>query len=257
MGYEKLILEKENGYWVATIDNPPANALGEEVLVEMDDLLTSFGEDTSSRALIITGAGGKIFSAGADIRQLEKMRSGAALKINGQQVFSKIEKSCKPVIAALQGSAFGGGMELALSCHLRILSSSAVMGLPEVKLGILPGWGGTQRLPRLIGKTRALEMMLTGESLSAEQALTYGLINKVVPVEEVLPEARLMASRFACGAPLAMGKILGAVQEGIEVTIEEGLKIEESGFRSIIMTEDAKEGTEAFLQKRKANFQGR
>jgi enoyl-CoA hydratase/carnithine racemase len=253
----KLNVEKEAGYWVLKINNPPVNALSEEVLQELNDLFTLFSETLDARVAIITGTGPKIFSAGADIKQLERMQAGGELTIDGQELFSRIELSRKPVIAALQGSAFGGGMELALSCHLRILSSAAQIGLPEVKLGIMPGWGATQRLPRLIGRTRALEIMLTGEPLTAELALAYGLVNKIMPAAEVLPEAKQLASRLAKGAPLAMGKILEVVQKGAETGLEEGLRMEYSAFRTLIVTNDAKEGAEAFLEKRPGQFTGR
>lgn len=257
MEYTKLLVEKENGYVVAAINNPPANALGQGVLSDLNTLLDECLGDDGVRAIVLTGSGEKLFSAGADITEFASLQAGNVPKISGHDVFLKIENYPKPVIAAIQGSAFGGGTELALACHLRILSASAKMGLPEVKLGIIPGWGGTQRLPRLIGKTKALEIMLTGEPMSADEALSYRLVNKVVPAGAVLPEAKALAARLAQGAPLAIREILKAVTRGLNTTIEEGIKIEQAGSAVVFASEDAKEGSTAFFQKRPPNFKGR
>jgi enoyl-CoA hydratase len=257
MEYTKLVVEKENGYVVAAINNPPANALGQGVLRDLNNLLDVCLGDDEVRAIVITGTGEKLFSAGADISEFASIQAGNTPKISGHDVFLKIENYPKPVIAAIQGSAFGGGNELAMSCHLRILSASAKIGLPEVKLGIIPGWGGTQRLPRLIGKTKALEVMLTGDPLSAEEALSYGLVNKVVPAGQVLSEAKALAARLAKGAPIAIREILKAVTRGLDTTIEEGIKIEQAGSAVVFASEDAKEGATAFFQKRPPDFKGR
>lgn len=257
MEYTKLLVEKQDGYVVAAINNPPANALGQGVLGDLNTLLDECLNDDGVRAIVLTGSGEKLFSAGADITEFASIQAGNTPKISGHDVFFKIENYPKPIIAALQGSAFGGGNELAMSCHLRILSSSAKIGLPEVKLGIIPGWGGTQRLPRLIGKTRALEVMLTGDPLGAEAALNYGLVNKVVPAEQVLPEAKALAARLAQGAPVAIREILKAVTLGLNTTIEDGIKIEQAGSAVVFASKDAKEGAMAFFQKRPANFKGK
>lgn len=257
MEYTKILVEKENGYVVAAINNPPANAISQTVLGELDNLLDESLADDEVRSIIITGTGEKLFSAGADISGFSAIQEGNAPKISGHDVFLKIENYPKPVIAAIQGSAFGGGNEMAMSCHLRIMAASARIGLPEVKLGIIPGWGGTQRLPRLIGKTRALEMMLTGDPLSAEDALRYGLVNKVVPAGAVLAEAKALAARFAQGAPLAIREILKAVTRGMNTSIEEGIKIERAGSAIVFASEDAKEGSKAFFQKRQPVFKGK
>lgn len=257
MEYTKLIVEKQDGYVVAAINHPPVNALGQPVLAELNNLLDECLNDNEVRAIVITGSGEKLFSAGADITKFASIQTGSRPKINGHDVFLKIENYPKPVIAAIQGSAFGGGNELAMSCHLRILSAGSKIGLPEVKLGIIPGWGGTQRLPRLIGTTRALEVMLTGEPLSAEEALSYGLVNKVVPADQVLSEAKAMAAKFAKGAPIAIREILKAVTQGLNTTIEEGIKIEQAGSAVVFASEDAKEGGMAFFQKRPPNFKGK
>lgn len=257
MDYTKLLVEKEDGYIVATISNPPANALGQAVLGDLNDLLDRCLEDSEVRAIVITGSGDKLFSAGADITEFASIQAGSRPKIEGNMVFSRIENYPKPVIAAMQGSAFGGGSELAMACHLRIMSASARMGLPEVKLGIIPGWGGTQRLPRLIGKTRALEMILTGDPVSAEEAFSYGLINKAVPAGEVLAGAKALAARLAKGAPLAIREIILAINRGLNTTLEEGLKIEAAGSKVVFASQDAKEGATAFFQKKPPNFQGK
>ena len=256
MEYTKLAVEEDAGCLVATINNPPANALGQAVLADLVRLLDD-GMRDSIRALVIVGSGAKVFSAGADIREFAGYQSGQVPEIYGADVFWRIEHYPKPVIAAMQGGAFGGGLELALSCHLRVMSASASVGLPEVRLGILPGWGGTQRLPRLIGKTRAVEMILTGDSLSADQALAYGLVNRVAPQESVVPEARALASRLARGAPIAIREILKVITRGLETTIEEGLACEKAGGQLLFTTEDSREGARAFFEKRQAQFTGR
>ena len=257
MEYTKLVVAKEDGYIVATINNPPANALGQSVLGDLNNLLDECLNDDTVRAIVLTGTGEKLFSAGADIKEFAAIQAGSRPQISGHDLFLKIENYPKPVITALQGSAFGGGNELAMSCHLRILADTAKIGLPEVKLGIIPGWGGTQRLPRLIGKARALEAILTGEPLSAEQAYYFGLVNKIVPAGRVLEEAKILAAKLAKGAPLAIKEILKAVTQGLNTTIEEGIKIEQSGTQVVFASEDAKEGSMAFLEKRPPSFQGK
>jgi len=179
-------------------------------------------------------------------------------KTRNLQTNFKIENYPKVIIAAMQGTALGGGLELACSCHLRIMSESAKVGLPEVKLGIIPGWGGTQRLPRYIGKTKALEMILTGDFMTAQDALNLGLVNKVVPASAVLDEAKALAKKLAGGAPVAQREILKAVNKGLETTLEEGVyKVEGAGSAVVFASEDAKEGAIAFFQKRPPNFQGK
>lgn len=261
MAYTKLVVKKEIGYVVAAINHPPANALGQGVLMDLNTLLDESLEDPEIRVIVLTGTGEKLFSAGADITEFDSVQAGNKPKennpkIEGNDVFLKIENYPKPVIAALQGSAYGGGTEISLACHFRILADAAKVGLPEVKLGIMPGWGGTQRLPRLIGKTKALEMMLTGDPLSSAEALSFGLVNKVVPASQVLAEAKALAARLAQGAPVAIRGIMEAVTKGLETTTEEGIKIEDAASAVVSASEDAKEGPRAFLDKRKANFQG-
>ncbi|MGI6551408.1 MAG: enoyl-CoA hydratase-related protein [Syntrophomonadales bacterium] len=257
MEFTKLVVEKKDGYVVAAINHPPANAMAQGVLLDLNALLDQCLEDDEVRAIVITGHGPKLFSAGADITEFANLQAGGKPQINGVDVYFKIEKYPKPIIAAIQGGAFGGGLELAMACHIRYMSASAQVGLPEVKLAILPGWGGTQRLPRIVGKAKALEMMLTGDFIGAEEALQWGLVTKVFPREEVLAEAEKFAARLAKGAPIAMKAILRAANEGLELTVEEGIKIEQEGSAACFASEDAKEGSMAFLQKRPAVFKGK
>lgn len=257
MGYENLLVQKEGYYAVAAINHPPANALSQGVLGDLNSFLDECLEDDQVRAIIITGTGPKLFSAGADITEFAGYQAGGRPKISGHDVFLRIENYPKPIIAAMQGTALGGGLELAMSCHIRILSASAKVGQPEVKLGIIPGWGGTQRLPRLIGKTKALEMNLTGDPITAEEALQLGLVNRVVPADSVLAEAQAMADKLGRGAPLAMREILKAVTKGLDTTLLEGIKLEQAGSEVVVASEDAKEGSTAFLSKRPAQFKGR
>ncbi len=257
MEYTKITVEKADGYVVVGLNNPPANAMSQGVLLDLNDLLDKCLEDGAVRAIVITGNSPKFFSAGADITEFAGYQDGGKPKINGIDVYFKIERFPKPIIAAINGFALGGGLELAMSCHFRYMSAAAKVGLPEVTLGILPGWGGTQRLPRLVGKTKALEMMLTGAPIKADEALAIGLVNKVCAPEEVLDEAKAFAARLAQGAPIAMKAILRAVTEGLETTIQEGIKIEQEGSALCFASEDAKEGSSAFLAKRPAKFQGK
>ncbi|MDW7673579.1 MAG: enoyl-CoA hydratase-related protein [Bacillota bacterium] len=257
MEYEKLVVEKQDGFIVAALNHPPVNALGQGVLRDINDLLDKCIDDDEVKVIIFTGTGEKLFSAGADITEFANMHAGGKPKIKGTDVFAKIEQYPKPIIAALQGSAFGGGFELALSCHLRVMANLAKLGLPEVKLGIIPGWGGTQRLPRLVGKTRALEMALTGEPITSETAFEYGVVNKVVQQDEVISEAKKLAAKLAAGAPVAMAQILKAVNEGMETNLAQGIEIEAAGSAVVFASEDAKEGAMAFAQKRPPNFKGK
>lgn len=256
--YEKLVVESEGGVVVAAINNPPANAMAQGVLRDLNQLLDASLGDDSVRVIIITGTGEKLFCAGADISEFAGMQAGNAPKFNGNDIYFKIENYPKIIIAALQGSAYGGGLELACSCHLRFMADNAKVGLPEVKLGIIPGWGGTQRLPRYIGKTRALGMILTGEPITAQEALDYGLVNRVAPAGSVLDEAKALARKLALGAPIAQREILKAVSRGLETNLEEGVyKVEGAGSAAVFASEDAREGAMAFFQKRPAEFKGK
>jgi enoyl-CoA hydratase len=256
--YEKLNVEQDGMVVIAAINHPPANSMGQGVLRDLNDLLDKCEKDDNVRVIIITGSGEKLFSAGADITEFAAMQQGKIPEYNGNEIYFKIENYPKVVIAAIQGGAYGGGLELACVCHLRIMSESATLGLPEVKLGLNPGWGGTQRLPRFIGKTKALELMLTGDFMPAKEALTLGLLNKVVPKEKVLEEAKALAKRLAAGAPVAQREIMKAIRLGLETNLRDGvLNVESAASMALLFTEDFKEGALAFLEKRPPNFKGR
>lgn len=256
--FEKLVVEKEDRVVVAAISNPPANAMAQGVLRDLNQLLDDCLEDESVRVIVITGTGEKLFCAGADISEFASIQAGNLPKYNGNDIYFKIQNYPKVIIAALQGSAYGGGLELACACHLRVMADNAKVGLPEVKLGIIPGWGGTQRLPKFIGKTRAMEMILTGDPITAQQARDYGLVNRVAPAASLLEEAKALAKKLAAGAPVAQREILKAVTRGLEATLEEGVyKIEAAGSAAVFSSEDAREGAMAFFQKRPPEFKGR
>jgi enoyl-CoA hydratase/carnithine racemase len=256
--YEKLVVEQDGMVVVAAINHPPANSMGQGVLRDLDDLLDKCEKDDNVRAIIITGSGSKLFSAGADITEFADIQAGKVPKYNGNEIYFKIENYPKVIIAAMQGGAYGGGLELACSCHLRIMAEEATLGLPEVKLGLNPGWGGTQRLPRFIGKTKALEMMLTGDFIPSKEALSLGLLNKVVPAAQVLEEAKNLAKKLAAGAPVAQKEIMKAVRLGLETNLRDGvMNVERAASEALVFTEDFKEGAKAFLEKRKPNFKGR
>jgi enoyl-CoA hydratase/carnithine racemase len=256
--YEKLTVEQDGMVVVAAINHPPANSMGQGVLRDLQDLLEKCEKDDGVRVIIITGTGAKLFSAGADITEFAGLQAGNVPKYNGNEIYFKIENYPKIIIAAMQGGAYGGGLELACCCHLRIMAEEATLGLPEVKLGLNPGWGGTQRLPRFIGKTKALELMLTGDFLPAKDALALGLLNKVVPGAEVLATAKKLAKKLANGAPVAQREIMKAVRLGLETNVYDGVtKIERAASEALVFTEDFKEGAKAFLEKRAPNFKGR
>ncbi len=259
MAYNNLILEKEDRLAVLTINRPPVNALSPETLEEIQRALEELREDAAIRAVIITGAGEHMFIAGADVTGFLGMdpEKGLGVIELGQKLFSSIETYPKPVIAAINGACLGGGLELAMACDVRIAAEKARFGQPEIKLGIMPGWGGTQRLPRLIGRGRAQELLLTGEMIKASEALRYGLVNRVVPDSELMTAAREMAKKLAEQPPLAIAAIKEAVALGLDTTLEEGLKIEGERFARVFATEDALEGISAFVQKRKPEFKGK
>ena len=256
--YEKLTVEQDGMVVVAAINHPPANSMGQGVLRDLNDLLEKCLVDDGVRAIVITGTGTKLFSAGADITEFADLQGGKIPKYDGNEIYFKIENYPKVIIAAMQGGAYGGGLELACCCHLRIMSETATLGLPEVKLGLNPGWGGTQRLPRFIGKTKALELMLTGDFMPSKDALALGLLNKVVPQDQVLETAKALAKKIAAGAPVAQREIMKAVRLGLETNIREGVRvIERDASMALLYTEDFKEGAKAFLEKRPPAFKGR
>ena len=244
---------------VLTIDRPEKlNALNSEVLAELDAALDAARASAEVGAVVITGAGPKAFVAGADIGELSKMTpvSGRLHALRGQAIFSKIETLGKPVIAAINGFALGGGCELALACTLRVASDNAKLGQPEVKLGILPGYGGSQRLARIVGKGRAMEICLTAEPISAEEAYRIGLVNRIVPAGQALAAAREIAGKILANGPLAVAYTMEAIHHGLDLPLEDGLLLEATLFGLCASSADMKEGMAAFLEKRPARFQG-
>lgn len=242
-----------------TINRPKSlNALNSETLEELTLAIDLAAKDDDIRVVIITGAGDKAFVAGADISELQARGEDAIRQLGslGHGLMTKIQYLGKPVIAAINGYALGGGCELALACSLRVASDSAMIGLPEISLGLIPGYGGTQRLTRITGSGRALEMMLTGKPIPANKALDWGLLNQVVPQAQLEEATGKLATQLAKSAPLAVRNILGVVHQGLDRSLEDGLAIEKEAFTKICQTEDALEGTSAFLEKRKAVFKG-
>ncbi|MBI1800796.1 MAG: enoyl-CoA hydratase/isomerase family protein [Chloroflexi bacterium] len=256
MTIQTVIVEKENGVALITLSHPPVNAINLALLEELERALAEIDSDDTVRAVIVTGAGEKVFSAGADFQEFagERVRQ---FQQKGARLFNQIEAFRKPIIAAINGGAYGGGFELAMSCHLRVMADTAQLALTEVRLGIIPGWGGTQRLPRLIGRTRALEYLLTGDRINAQDAMTYGLVNRVVGQAGLMAEARALAMRLARGAPLAMAAIIDCVARGLEMTVEEGLNIESAHALQVGQSEDALIGVMSFMQRQEPQFKGR
>ncbi len=243
-----------------TVNRPEKlNALDDGVLDELGAAFARARDDAAAGAVILTGAGPKAFIAGADIAELAKMTALSAVAVSrrGQELMDAIEGCGKPVIAAVNGYAFGGGLETALACHLRVFSAAAKVGLPEVGLGLIPGYGGTQRLPRIVGRGRALEMILTGDPVDAETALRWGIANRVAPPEGLLAEARKLAGTILTRGPVAVRLALEAVLRGESAGSGEGMAAERLLFGLAAATEDMKEGTAAFLAKRKPDFKGR
>ncbi len=260
MTFENLLVESSERIATVTFNRPKVlNALNARTIEELDECVRGLEQDAEVGAVIFTGGGEKAFVAGADINELARYSPQQAQEcaLRGQAVFERIERMGKPTIAAINGYALGGGCELSLACSMRIASSNARIGQPEVKIGIIPGYGGSQRLPRLIGKGMALEMILSGEPLSAEDALRWGLVNQVVAPGELLPAARALAKRILANAPLAIRYSLEAVNQGAEQPLDQALFLESSLFGMVFATEDMREGTEAFLEKRAPRFKGR
>jgi len=232
------------------------NALNRETLAEIEACALAFTADPEQGALIVTGAGEKSFISGADIQELAPLDPRGAEEISrmGQRVVEALERATKPVIAAINGYAFGGGCELALACHMRLASENAVLGLPEVKLGIIPGYGGTQRLPRLVGPGRALELILSARNVKADEAERIGLVNRVVPLAELVNEAVKLAQAILKNGPLAVEAALECVVRGMQLPLDQGLRFESGRFGILASSEDMHEGLQAFLDKRPANF---
>ncbi len=255
---EPVTLEREGAVAVVTIDHPPANALSRLVVDGLLRALDAAVADAAVRALVLTGAGDRFFVAGADIREFqassEATRSWIAA---GQALTLRMGRARLPIVAAINGFALGGGLELAMACDIRVAAAGVRMGQPEVNLGLIPGWGGTQRLPRLIGRGPALALLLTGEPVDAARALELGLVHEVAPAESVRDRARAWAERLAAQAPVAVAAIKLAVAEGLDRPLEEGLAAELDGFMTTFGSADAHEGVAAFLGKRRAQWSGR
>ena len=260
MAIENLLYEKRNGIGYVTVNRPEKlNALNRKTMQELQDCFQDIKKDDEVRAVILTGAGERAFVGGADINELAVQTpvEGREMSVRGQKVLDLIEHLGKPVIAAINGYALGGGCELAMACTLRIASEQARLGQPEVKLGLIPGYAGTQRLPRLVGKGRALEMLLSGDPINAAEAYRIGLVNQVVPVQDLISAAEKLAQKIMANAPLAVKFALEAVSHGLEIPEAEGQFLEANLFGLCCTTEDMKEGTRAFLEKRPARFIGK
>jgi enoyl-CoA hydratase len=260
MPYEHLLVAVDGAVATVTVNRPKVlNALNAATLGELDGAMRALQADASVRVVILTGAGEKAFVAGADIGELATLSpaSARAHAELGQRVFALIEQLGKPVIAAVNGFALGGGCELAMACTVRLAADSAKFGQPEVKLGLTPGFAGTQRLPRLVGKGRAMELILGGGMIDAAEAFRIGLVNRVVPAASLPDEARALAQAWAANAPMAMQYAMEAVSHGLETSFAEGCFVESSLFGLAFATEDMREGTRAFLEKRKPEFRGR
>jgi enoyl-CoA hydratase len=260
MTYEHILVEIADGVAVLMLNRPKVlNALNAALLRELDTALDLLAADDAVRAVIVTGAGEKAFAAGADIQELAAVNGleGQALAARGQKLFGKMETLGKPVIAAINGFALGGGCELALATTIRIASETAKLGQPEVKLGLIPGYGGSQRLPRLVGKGTAMKLLLTAEMISAAEALRIGLVDEVVPAGELIARARALAMTIASMAPLAVRQCIAAVHAGYDLPLDEALAHEAALFGLCCGTVDKAEGTKAFLEKRAAKWSGR
>lgn len=260
MAYENILRSDREGIAFVTVNRPDKlNALNDATIGELQHCFEALAADHAVRAVILTGAGEKAFVAGADISELARQTPLQArpLALRGQKLMSTVENCPKPVVAAVNGFAFGGGCELALACHLRTASATAVMGLPEVTLGIIPGYGGTQRLPRLIGKGRALEMILTAARVDAPTAERIGLVNKVFPPEQLQAETEKLVRKILGFGPVAVKFALDAVNHGSEMPLTDGLNYEATFFGLLAATDDLKEGMAAFLEKRPAKFHGK
>jgi enoyl-CoA hydratase len=260
VNYETLLCEVNDQIATITLNRPKVlNALNAQVFDELEAVFTTLGEDPAIRVILFTGAGEKAFAAGADITELAATDAitGEVKAQRGQTVFRLIETCGKPIIACINGFALGGGCELAMACTLRLASESARMGQPEVKLGLVPGYGGTQRLPRLVGQSAALRLMLTGEMIGAAEALRIGLVDEVVPPERLMARAKELADTIIAMAPLAVAGCMEAVQHGSELGIDDAMKVEASIFSRLCGTSDKAEGTAAFLEKRPPRWTGR
>lgn len=249
----------EDGVAVITINHPPVNALNRRVMQELDQCLDEIAADPNARALIVTGAGEKAFVAGADISEFPSLTGevGEKMSAAGQAVLDKLEALAIPTIAAINGFALGGGCELALACDIRVAAENARLGQPEVNLGVIPGYGGTQRLARVVGPGKAKELIFTGEHITAAEAYRIGLVDRLVPVGQALAEAKNLAQTILKKGPLAIRAAKKAINQGLDLPLKEGLKVEARLFGELCNSEDQKEGAKAFLEKRPAQFKGK
>lgn len=256
---EFLNWKVEDGVAIVTINRPPANALAQSLIRELDELLTQVEQNDEVRVIVLHGEG-RFFSAGADIKEFTDISSkDAAVKLaeNGQTVFERLETFPKPVIAAVHGAALGGGLELAMSCHIRYVAEDAKLGLPELNLGIIPGFGGTQRLPRYVGVAKAAEMIFTGEPISGTEAVQWGLANRAFPQEELLANTLQLAKKIAQKSPVSLKAAIDALQYNKTASFLDGIKAEAELFGTVFESEDAKEGINAFIEKRQPTFSGK
>lgn len=239
-----------------TLNHPPANVLTTAILKELDQVFSELEADAEVRVVLLT-ATGRFFCPGADIKELASIGTayqGAELSGRGQALLNRIERFDKPVIAAINGPCLGGGLELAMACHMRVAAAGIVLGLPEIKLGLIPGFGGTQRLPRIIGPSKAAELILTGDTLTSEEAMVLGLVNRIVPAQDVLQQAKALAAKVASTGRPATEAALRAIRTGLDCPLAEGLAREAEMFGELCETEDKREGTAAFLEKRAPRF---
>src|SRR5215510_11973276 len=257
MAFETLLLEREEAFAVVTLNRPPANAISETLIRELNDALNALHGDGSVRAVIITGSGERIFCGGADLGSALSGGDVEAFIRVGNSVMRKLERFPKPVIAALNGHAMGGGMEISMACHFRLMKESARMGQTESNLGIIPGYGGTQRLPRLIGRTKALEFLILGTQIPAAECLQLRLVNRLCKEGETLSDAKALARQLGKRAPLATAAIIRAVDEGLEAPMAKSIDIELEAFMPTLRSEDAAEGIQAFFGKREPQFKGK
>jgi enoyl-CoA hydratase/carnithine racemase len=257
MPYETLMLTREESFAIITLNRPPANAISEQLMRDLNAALSELETDAAVRSVIVTGAGDRIFCAGADLGNAFSGPDVASFLRFGNSVVRRIERFPKPVVAAINGHALGGGCELAMGCHIRLLKETARMGQTESNLGIIPGYGGTQRFPRLIGRGLALEHLILGTQISAAECYRVGLVNRLTKEGETLNEAKALARELGKRPPIATRLLIEAVDDGIHAPIDQAIEIEIRAFLQSLRTEDATEGIQAFFQKRQAEFKGR
>ncbi|RPI77018.1 MAG: crotonase [Desulfobacteraceae bacterium] len=257
MGSNVILRENLEGIEILTFNRPDKlNALNPEVMDTLDRIIPDLENNSSIRAVILRGAGEKSFVAGADIPQFLEFGplESKAFALKGQRILHSLEHLPKPVIAAINGFALGGGLEIAMACHIRIAADTAQMGQPEVKLGIMPGYAGTQRLPRIVGKGRALELIMRGHMITAQEALAMGLVNQVVPLDKLMGECFKIAKEIMAQSPIAVKTAIEAINHGLNLTFEEACTLEANLFATLFATQDQKEGARAFLEKRTPHF---